>query len=210
MSTPSSDRPSKWVEIAAAVILSLASLLTAWSSYQATGWSRTMAISGGLVAARLLESTQLVTLGSQDTLVDVITFTSWLEATSAQNQPLADFYRSRFREEFKPAFEAWLGLDPLNHPEAPSSPFAMSEYSPARRQAAGKLQEEAGELQKEMRAAADNAAFYVRNTLYLAVALFLVGISRMFPAVRVRSAIQVLAVVLLLFGIFNVASGPLG
>lgn len=72
------------------------------------------------------------TRGGQDTLVDVVVFANWLEAVSIENQPLADFYRSRFREEFKPAFEAWVALDPLNNPETPSSPFAMTEYTPAR------------------------------------------------------------------------------
>jgi hypothetical protein len=47
-------------------------------------------------------------LGGQDTLIDMITFTNWLEANGTQNQPLADFYRSHFREDFKPAFEAWV------------------------------------------------------------------------------------------------------
>ena len=64
-------------------------------------------------------------------------------------------------------------------------------------------------MQKEVRTAADNAEFYVRNTLYLALSLFLVGISRMFSTTGVRLALQVMAVVLLLFGIFNIATGPI-
>ena len=140
MATESSARHTKWLEVAAAVILSLASLLTAWSSYQANAWSRTISLTSGRVSATLMESTQQVTLGSQDTLVDVVTFSNWLESVSTDNQPLADFYRSRFREEFRPVFEAWLGLEPLQNPEAPSSPFAMADYVPARMQAADDLQ----------------------------------------------------------------------
>lgn len=209
MSTDSSDKSSKWMEVAAAIILSLASVLTAWSSYQAAQWGRTQAITGNVVVAKLLESTRVSTLGGQDTLVDVVTFTNWLEAVSTENQPLTDFYRSRFREEFKPAFDAWLGLEPIKNPEAPSSPFAMSEYAPARRQAASDLQEEAGNLQQEVRTAADNAAFYMRNTLYLALALFLVGISRMFSAVQLRLALEALAILLLGFGAFNALTSPI-
>jgi len=202
MSTDSSDKSLKWMDVAAAIILSLASVLTAWSSYQAAQWGRTQAITGNAVVAKLLESTRVSTL-------DVVTFTNWLEAVSTENQPLADFYRSRFREEFKPAFDAWLGLEPIKNPEAPSSPFAMSEYAPARRQAASDLQEEAGNLQQEVRTAADNAAFYMRNTLYLALALFLVGISRMFSAVQLRLALEVLAILLLGFGAFNALTSPI-
>jgi hypothetical protein len=195
--------------VAAAVILALASLLTAWSGFEAAQWSRTQAITGNAVVGKLLEGTRLSTLGGQDTLVDVVIFTNWLEAISTENQPLADFYRSRFREEFRPAFEAWLALDPIKNPEAPSSPFAMEAYGPARRQAASDLQEEAAGLQQDVRAAAENAEYYVRNTLYLALALFLVGISRMFSGVKLRGALQGLALVLLLFGILNVITGPL-
>lgn len=195
--------------MAAAILLSLASLLTAWSGYQAAEWSHTVGLTAGSIVSKLVESSRLSTLGGQDTLVDVVIFTNWLEAASTDNEPLADFYRGRFREEFKPAFEAWLGLDPLHNSEAPSSPFATSEYAPARTQAASDLQEEAGELQQELRRASENVSYYVRNTLYLAVALFLVGISRMFPAVRVRGAIQALALLLLAFGIFNALTGSI-
>jgi len=209
MSDPSSGASTKWAEIAAAIILSLASLLTAWSSFQATQWTRTQTANANAVIAKLLESSQASTLGGQDTLVDVVTFTNWLGAVSTENQPLADFYRSRFRDEFKPAFEAWLATSPLKNPEAPSSPFAMAEYSPARRQTAKDLQDEASELQQKVRMASENAAFYVRNTLFLALALFLVGISRMFPTTRVRLAIQTLAAGLLLVGLYYIVTGPM-
>lgn len=210
MSSPASDRNTKLLEITAAIILSLATLLTAWSSFQAAQWTRTQAIRGNAVVAKLLEGNRYSALSSQDVLIDVIIFSNWLEATNAEDQPLADFYRSRFRAEFKPAFEAWVDLEPLKNPQAPSSPFAMPEYNPANRQAASEIQNEAGELQAEVRVAADNAAFYVRNTLFLASALFFVGLSRMFYVMKVRGAIVALAVVLLLIGLFNVVSGPVG
>lgn len=59
------------------------------------------------------------------------------------------------------------------------------------------------------RQAADNAEFYVRNTLYLASALFFVGISRMFMGNKIRLTLQILAFVLLVFGIFNAITGPM-
>lgn len=209
MSSTSLSKTTKWLEIAAAIILSVASVLTAWSSYQAAQWSRAMALAGGSVASTLLESTQLVILGSQDTTVDVITFTNWLEATSVENQALADFYRSRFREEFKPAFEAWLSLKPLDNPAAPSSPFAMEAYSPTHIIDAKALQDEAGQLQTFTRTASDNAAYYVRNTLFLAVALFLIGITRIFSEVRVRIALQVVAFGMLVISIVNLIIGEI-
>lgn len=208
MSHQTSDNTAKWLEIAAAIILSLASLLTAWSTYQAAQWSRTQSIKSNGSVAKMVESAQLSTLAGQDTLVDVVTFTNWLEAVSTDNQALADFYRERFREEFQPAFAAWLALEPLKNPEAPSSPFAMPAYSPANRLAAAQRQVEAGELQAEGRAAAVNAELYVRNTLFLASALFFVGMSRLFSLMRVRLALEVVAAILLLVGFVNALTLP--
>jgi hypothetical protein len=203
------EKHGKWLEIAAAIVLAMASLLTAWSSYQAARWSRVQALQSASVVAKLLESTRLSNLGGQDSLIDLITFTNWLQAYSTDNQPLADFYRNRFRKEFKPAFEAWVALKPTTNPDAPSSPFVMPEYKPARQQQANDLQSEAGEIQKQVRAASDNAGYYVRNTLFLASALFFVGISRMFSQPKVRVTIQVIALLLLLVGLYNVIFGPI-
>lgn len=208
MSTDTSDNSAKWLEIAAAIILSLASLLTAWSSYQAAQWSRTQSIRSNGSVAKMVESAQLSTLAGQDTLVDVVTFTNWLEAVSTDNQALADFYRERFREEFQPSFDAWLALEPLQNREAPSSPVAMPVYSPANRLEAAQRQVEAGELQVEARAAAVNAELYVRNTLFLASALFFVGMSRLFSLVKVRFALEVVAAILLLVGFVNALTLP--
>ncbi|QLQ06653.1 MAG: hypothetical protein HZY76_11790 [Anaerolineae bacterium] len=94
MTAHTSDTSTRRLEIIAAIILSLASLLTAWSSYQAAQWSRTQSIKSNSAVTRMVESSQFSTLASQDALVDVITFTGWLEAMSTGDQVLADFYRA--------------------------------------------------------------------------------------------------------------------
>jgi len=37
-------------------------------------------------------------------------------------------YEARFRDEFLPAFTAWLATDPLANADAPATPFEMPEY----------------------------------------------------------------------------------
>ncbi len=207
--TQTKSSRARWLEIIAAITLALASLVAAWSTYQAAQWGRTQAIRGNAVVALLLGSTQETTLGSQDAMVDIVTFTSWLQAYSTGNQVLADFYRERFREEFKPAFEAWVALRPLENADAPPSPFAMPEYTPAHAQTAADLQGRAATTSDEVRAASDNAAHYVRNTIFLASALFFVGISRMFSDEKVRLSLEIIAVILLIVGIVNVITGPI-
>lgn len=205
---PAASARRKWIEIAAAIILAVASLVTAWSTYQASQWTRTQSAAAAQVTAALLESTRLTTLSSQDALVDVVTFTSWLDAYTTDNTELAGFYRQRFRAEFKPAFEAWVATQPTINSDAPPSPFVMPEYDNADADAALAAQERAAELQLQVRAAADNASHYIRNTIFMASALFFVGISRMFPEGALRLTLVIVALALLLFGGINILSGP--
>jgi hypothetical protein len=60
--------------------------------------------------------------------IDGELFSQWLNAFEAHKTALARFYRKRFREEFVPAFEAWMAHDPLNNAKAPPSPFALPDY----------------------------------------------------------------------------------
>ena len=52
--------------------------------------------------------------------VDVATFIQWVDANAHDDEDLADFYEARFRDEFQPAFDAWLATDPLVNPDAPA------------------------------------------------------------------------------------------
>jgi hypothetical protein len=59
--------------------------------------------------------------------VDVGLFTDWIAARSEVNDELAAFLEARFREEFRPAFDAWVAERPLQTPGAPATPFEMDE-----------------------------------------------------------------------------------
>ncbi|HHX42948.1 MAG TPA: hypothetical protein GX714_03030 [Chloroflexi bacterium] len=203
------ERQSPWLEIVAAVVLSIASLMTTWSTYQAAQWSRDQIAAGSAATVVLLESARLSSLGGQAILIDVVTFTNWVQAFSAGDQRAAEFYRERFRDEFRPAFEAWVASDPLENPEAASSPFALPEYAPARTQEAAALRDEAARLQLEAQTASNNVAYYNRNTLFLASALFFVALSRMFYKAQVRLAVQLIAIIFLIVGLLNVLRGPI-
>jgi hypothetical protein len=63
-------------------------------------------ISLSQASTKRVQASQLSNLGGQDRLVDIVSFASWIDAVSANNQSRADFIRARFRDEFKPVFEA--------------------------------------------------------------------------------------------------------
>jgi hypothetical protein len=95
-----------WFEIVATLLLSLAAIATAWSSYQATRWNGDQAKAATRTNAIRIQAARAQSLAEAQTEVDVATFIQWVDAHAQQNAGLANFYRTRFRDEFKPAFAA--------------------------------------------------------------------------------------------------------
>ena len=107
------------------------------------------------------------------------------------NQPrgetdLVNFYRQRFRDEFKPAFNAWVATKPLKTEGAPLTPFAMPQYRLAARVEAGRLDTMAEELNAQVRRNIQRASNYVLGVVLFAVALFFAGMSTKLTAPGLR------------------------
>ena len=110
----SAPRKRDWVEIVATVLLAMAAVATAWSSYQATRWNGEQAKTASRVNKTRIEATARArTWRTPRQQVDIATFIQWVDASRSGEAELVDFYRERFRAEFKPAFAAWLATRPL-------------------------------------------------------------------------------------------------
>ena len=129
---------------------------------------------------------------------DVATFIEWVDARQEHRTDLARFYRARFRDEFKPAFAAWLAARPFADPNAPRTPFETPKY---------RLKASAEAEGLEARAAADSrgaseanqrADNYMLAVVLFASSLFFAGISTKLESVRARAAILGLGCVLFL------------
>ena len=114
------------LELVAALLLAMAAVTTAWAAFQSTKWGGVQADSYSQASAARVESTRASTEAGQLAVVDVNTFTSWVAALSAEArdgaptglrpdgtytpQPGTEsgFLFERFRDEFRPAVEAWL------------------------------------------------------------------------------------------------------
>ena len=116
-----SERRRHRVEVLGTIVLAVAVIATAWSTYQSTQWRGQQATDNSKASAARIESSQAATRTGQLTQVDIATFTQWVNATVGGNTELATFYRQRFRPEFMPAFDAWLATDPLTNPSAPGA-----------------------------------------------------------------------------------------
>ena len=200
-------KQDKVLEILTSILLALASLVAAWSAYQASAWASEQATMAQVTARHRLEATRAVNRGGQLQIMDVLAFMQWMEATRADNQPLAQYYRERFPAELESAFEAWLKLDPANNPDAPS-PFTLPEYAPRVWAAADKAEEAATQASERFQYANDISTAYVRNTLFTAMALFFGGIAGRFEYRPVHLGMLALAALMLLIGIGNAITMP--
>jgi hypothetical protein len=90
----------------------------------------------------------------------------------------------RYRPDFPPAFNAWMATNPLDSPDAPSSPFVMSEHAFPEIALANQLDVEAGDLFDEVEDANQHADDYGLNTVVLAGVLMFVGRAPVFAGSR--------------------------
>ena len=110
---PSSQARFEAIEIIEAVILALVAVATAWSGYQAAQWAGKRAEQYAEATRLRVTAEGLVTLAGQERIYDSDTFNSWVAAKLNGKEEAAEFFERRFRDEYRPAFAAWLGTDPL-------------------------------------------------------------------------------------------------
>lgn len=200
---------AKRLELAATVLLAVAAVATAWSSYQATRWNGEQAKAASQTNAIRIDAARAQGEGQAETQVDIALFIQWVDANATEEEDLADFYASRFRDEFQPAFDAWLATDPLEDPDAPASPFAMSEYQVEAQQQAAEYDRQAEVSAAIVRRNIVRASNYVLGVVLFAVALFFAGISTKLVSERLRTVLLVVGWVVLLGTLAWIATFPI-
>jgi hypothetical protein len=202
------ERRARRVELLTTVLLAVAAVATAWSTYQSTLWRGEQAAESTKATAAHIESSQASTRAGQLTQVDIATFTQWVDADVAGNRRLARFYRRRFRSEFRPAFAAWIATSPRTNPTAPLSPFAMHQYRVAEAVRAGRLNTAAGVHADAAGEANQRAGNYVLALVLFAVALFFAGMATKLRSPGKQEVLLVLGWVVFLGAAVWVATFP--
>ena len=198
-----------WVEVALAVLLSMAALAIAWSGYQASRWTGEQAKAFSRANAARVESTRWSDLANSQTEIDVATFTQWVDAYARNETTLADFYRKRFRPEFRPAVEAWIASRPLKNPEAPLTPFATPQYRLAARAESERLEAKAAAEATVASGNIQRATNYVLGVVLFSSALFFGGISSRIGNPRTRAVVLGMGCLVLLVGLTWIISLPI-
>src|SRR5262247_1861323 len=146
----------KWVEPVAALLMALATLSTAWCSFESAAWTRksnrlmnefnTLERKAGLLRVQ----------GMQQATIHTGMFMQALAAHQAGNDNLMKFYVERFPPELRKAYDAWLAEKPFENANADPHPFVPKLYETPREREAAEANARAANSQQQ---AARLAAF---------------------------------------------------
>ncbi|MFO0383000.1 MAG: hypothetical protein ACK506_14960 [Pirellula sp.] len=203
------DKRNRWVDITSAVVLSLATMSSAWCAYQSTLWGgvQTFRLAAANKTGREISTANLAAL--QNRAFDASMGVSWMQARHDGNDRQEKFLFDRFRPEMKKAVEAWLKTDPFNNPAAPLGPLKMAEYVQpelidVKRFEEFYAQEYDGAIQ-----ANQTSDTYLLHTVLFASVLFFGGIAGTLDSRRLRASILVLALALFALTTAFLASMPI-
>jgi hypothetical protein len=199
---PASTKPkSALLEAAGLVLLSLATVGTAWCSYQAAAWGGAAqgAMNRSTAASRRAATDQLQAY--QMELLDVSLFSQHINARASSNDALARFYAERFRGEAKTAFEAWLATRPFENTNAPPHPFVTNLYHPRLLEDAREAEAESQGYWEKSGEAGRASRSYVLITVLLASALFRGGTASKFDHVGIRRGVLALGLAAFVFAV---------
>ena len=214
------------IELIATIVLAVATILTAWSAFQSGKWGGTQSINFSEAGAARTESTRFDTRAGQLSQIDVAMYIDWVSALvediesgaipaldSGSYEPtrgtISGFLYLRFREEFRPAIDAWITTDPTNNANAPPTPFVMDEYSVADAIEADRLSDLADEKAEAARDANQNGDNYVLTMVLFASVLFFAGVSSKMVRPRNRMLVLGFGLVTLFVGIVILVSLPI-
>ena len=130
------ETPAGWRDWTVVIVLSVTTILAAWSAFQASKWSGMMSISFSQASTARIEASRLDGDANRVASIQVGLFTQWVRAFADGDDRETQYLESVFPEPLATAFQAWKAADPQANPDVPRTPFAMPEYRiPAEAQA---------------------------------------------------------------------------
>ena len=202
------DRHDRWVSIIEAVLLSLVAVLAAYSGFAASKWATESRISLARASTLRTKANRADTEAIVTRTLDSVSFNAWFTAFTAGNAKAQQLAVNRLRPGYRPAFRAWLATDPAHNPKAPPGPAYMPQYVIPEQAVAASLDRRADEAFAGGERSGSTSDKYVRDTVFLATVLFLVGISGHFRIRAARYSLLAVAVVLLGFSLVQLAGLP--
>jgi hypothetical protein len=199
----------KWVEPIAALIMALATLSTAWCSFQSAAWTRKTNRLMNEFNALERRAGLLTMQGMQQATIHTAMFMQLLAAQQAGNEKLANFYVERFPSDVRKAYDAWLAQKPFENPNADPHPFMPNLYEMQGTREAADANATAANSLKEAREAGNVSGQYLANTVLFATVLFFASASGKFEQRRVRLVAFSFAAAVFIFALVRTVMLPI-
>jgi len=196
------------LSIIEAVMLAIVALLAAYTGFASAKWNTESSVKLAQASAARTEANRAALNAQNLKNFDSTTFNTWFTAYVAGDTIAESVAVRRFRPAFKVAFDAWLATDPFTNPKAPPGPTYMAQYKQPELAAASALDTRATEDYTLGVQAGSNADNYIRDTIYLATILFLIGISGHFRFLRIRLGLVTLSGIMMIVAIVEIATSP--
>lgn len=207
--TTSADHLDHWIEILAIVLLSSATLLTAWGGYQVSRWGGEQTKLDTQSVVSKADAAKFENQAFLNQNLHIGLFVQYAEAWARGESRLAQFYYQRFPPMLKSATNAWLETKPLQTPGAPLTPFAMPQYRLKEIENAEQARQSSMAQYKSARRASTILDRYQLRNVTLAIVLFLAGISTKLERRESKMVVLGLAVASLIAAIVGLATLPI-
>ena len=202
------DRHDRWLSIIEAVLLSAAALLAAYPGFAAAKWSTESSVSLAKASALRTKASRADLEALVTRTLDSVSFNAWFSAYVAGNKARRDAGPEPSAPGLPAGVDAWLATDPAHNPNAPPGPSYMPQYMIPQQAQANTLDAQADEEFTAGSDAGGTADKYVRDTVFLATVLFLIGISGHVKLRQARYGLVCIGVLLLAFSVFQLAGLP--
>jgi len=214
-SEPSQSRFDYWLEVVGSILLAAAVVATAYSAYESTRWNTVQANAFATAGSLRNQSVSASNTANTQLSYDATTYGQFVFEfrDEIQQDPEAlsearELANNLMRDEFLVYLDEWLGLNPLNNPDAPRTPFELDSFSNQAQVESERLVTEAEASFQEAKDANETGDSYILATVFFASVLFFTGISSKFVNPNLKSAILMLASIALVAGLVRVLTLP--
>lgn len=196
-------------ELFAVILLSITTILTAWSAFEASKWSGQMSIAFSQASTQRIEASQDVDTANARTSNQVQLWTAWLSAETDGDAELARRLEVRFPEPLSTAHQDWLDAGGLEAGvDEATSPFFMDSFRLPEQDAAEAADARADEKFATALRNNQRGDDYTLLTVLFAAVLFFTALAPRFSSRRIEITMLTGASALFIVGIVFLASFP--
>ena len=204
----SRDPEYRW-NLLSAIVLSLATLASAWCGFQASLWNHVYSHESRTATGERFESERQAAIADRQLSNDLSIFSLWLEAKVSENEVLASEVEQRFQPHFQEAFDTWIAFPVEAGMHVPAgTPFEQADYVLPTQKEADAATARAEEALEAADFASEASNSYVLNSLLFASVLFLAGIASKLSLPRMSHGVVVVAGVVMAASIALLLTQP--